>query len=161
MSCVRGRAADPQLAVRGAGRALADRGGQGAEANLGGRRRAGYFYRDPKAPPPEPDQPRAASGRSSSSSTCIRERLAQWREAGYPGATRTTLDLIRHWRREGREQRLFFAQLEAAETIIFLTEARSDLLQGIDVPPEVRARTGVEPSRATPARWRPARARRP
>lgn len=29
---------------------------------------------------------------------------------------------------------MFFAQLEAAETIIFLTEARSDFLQGIDVP---------------------------
>ena len=30
------------------------------------------------------------------------------------------------------EHRLFFAQLEAAETIIFLTEARRDFLQGID-----------------------------
>ena len=29
---------------------------------------------------------------------------------------------------------LFFAQLEAAETIIFLTEARADFLQGIEVP---------------------------
>jgi type III restriction enzyme len=67
----------------------------------------------------------------------VRERVAQWREAGYPGATRTTLDLIRHWRREGRVRRLFFAQLEAAETIVFLNEARTDLLQGVDVPPEV------------------------
>ena len=50
--------------------------------------------------------------------------------------TRTTLELLRHWRRDGREQRLFFAQLEAAETIIFLNEARADFLQGIDVPPE-------------------------
>ena len=30
----------------------------------------------------------------------------------------------------GRDQRLFFAQLEAAETIIFLTEAERDFLQG-------------------------------
>jgi type III restriction enzyme len=67
----------------------------------------------------------------------IRDRLAQWRTAGYPGATRTTLDLIEHWRRDGRQQRLFFAQIEAAETIVFLKEARSDLLQGIDVPPEL------------------------
>ena len=29
---------------------------------------------------------------------------------------------------------LFFTQLEAAETIIFLTEARPDFLQGIDIP---------------------------
>ena len=60
-----------------------------------------------------------------------------------PGTTRTTLDLIRHWRREGRERPLFFAQLEAAETIIFLKEARSDLLQGIDVPAE-EVPAGVE-----------------
>lgn len=66
----------------------------------------------------------------------IRERIAAWRQAGYPGATRTTLDLLGHWRREGRQQRLFFAQLEAAETVIFLKEARSDLLQGIEVPRE-------------------------
>lgn len=66
----------------------------------------------------------------------VRERAAAWRDAGYPGATRTTLDLLAHWRRDGRRQRLFFAQLEAAETIIFLKEARSDFLQGIEVPRE-------------------------
>ncbi|MCZ6803107.1 MAG: DEAD/DEAH box helicase family protein [Proteobacteria bacterium] len=41
---------------------------------------------------------------------------------------------MNYWRREGKEERLFFAQLEAAETIIFLNEARQDFLQGIDVP---------------------------
>jgi type III restriction enzyme len=64
----------------------------------------------------------------------IRERLEAWQKAGHPGATRTTLDLIQWWTREGRDKRLFFAQLEAALTIIFLTEARSDFLQGISVP---------------------------
>jgi type III restriction enzyme len=48
--------------------------------------------------------------------------------------TRTTLDLLNYWQRDGRQHRLFFAQLEAAETIIFLTEARADFRQGIDVP---------------------------
>src|SRR5262249_11732706 len=38
--------------------------------------------------------------------------------------------------REGRGRRLFFAQLEAAETLIFLAEARSDFKQGVDVPPD-------------------------
>lgn len=33
-----------------------------------------------------------------------------------------------------RQHRLFFAQIEAAETIIFLNEARADYLQGIDIP---------------------------
>lgn len=66
----------------------------------------------------------------------IRARVATWRDAGYPGVTRLTLELLRCWRRDGREQRLFFAQLEAVETVIFLREARQDLLQGVSVPRE-------------------------
>jgi type III restriction enzyme len=63
-----------------------------------------------------------------------RERLESWQNAGYPGVTRTTSDLIQWWTREGREKRLFFAQLEAALTVILLNEARQDFLQGIAVP---------------------------
>ena len=62
----------------------------------------------------------------------IRDRIEAWRGQGYPGVTRTTLELLQWWRREGREKRLFFAQIEAAETIIFLTEARADFLQEPD-----------------------------
>lgn len=64
----------------------------------------------------------------------IRERVGQWQQQGYPGLSRTTLDLIAWWTREGRKQRLFYAQLEAALTVIFLKEGRADLLQGITVP---------------------------
>ena len=64
----------------------------------------------------------------------IRERLEAWEQAGYPGVTRTTLDLVKWWTRDGREKRLFFAQLEAALTVIFLIEARADFLQGISIP---------------------------
>lgn len=64
----------------------------------------------------------------------IRDRVADWRRQDYPGTTRTTYDLLHHWRRDGRQCRLFFAQLEAAETVIFLTEARADFRQGIAVP---------------------------
>jgi type III restriction enzyme len=66
----------------------------------------------------------------------VRERVATWRDGGYPGATRVSRDLLEWWRRDGREQPLFFAQLEAAETIIFLREARADLLQGVTIPTE-------------------------
>ena len=66
----------------------------------------------------------------------IRERVKAWRAAGWPGVTRTTMELLQYWRREGREpkKRLFFTQIEAAETVIFLTEARADFRQGIGVP---------------------------
>jgi type III restriction enzyme len=66
----------------------------------------------------------------------LRQRVAAWRQQDYAGVSRTTRDLLRYWRRDGRDERkrLFFAQLEAAETIIFLNEARADFLQGISVP---------------------------
>jgi len=64
----------------------------------------------------------------------IRARLAEWRAAGCPGASKVTLELLAYWQREGREKRLFFAQTEAAHTVIFLTEARADFLQGINIP---------------------------
>lgn len=64
----------------------------------------------------------------------IRERRDTWERAGYPGVSRTTYDLLQWWRREGREKPLFFAQLEATKTIIFLREARQDFLQGIRIP---------------------------
>lgn len=64
----------------------------------------------------------------------IRKQRRAWSDAGYPGASATTLNLLRYWARDGRFTPLFYAQREAAETIIFLTEARADFLQGIDVP---------------------------
>ena len=69
----------------------------------------------------------------------VRQRLAEWRPLalrGKGGVSRVTMELLNYWRRDGREHPLFFAQLEAAETVIFLTEARADLLQGIDIPPD-------------------------
>jgi type III restriction enzyme len=64
----------------------------------------------------------------------LRGRIKDWRSQNYPGVTRTTLDLLRYWNRDGREKRLFFTQKEAVETIIFLKEARKDLRQGISIP---------------------------
>jgi type III restriction enzyme len=67
----------------------------------------------------------------------IRERVKAWRKealAGGGGVTRTTCELMNYWRRDGRQHRLFFAQLEAVETIIFLTEGRSDFRQGVEIP---------------------------
>ena len=57
----------------------------------------------------------------------LRADVKQWRKSGYESATQITKDLLRHWWREDRPRRLFFCQLEAVETIIFLNEIR---LQG-------------------------------
>ena len=98
-----------------------------------GRRPAMYFYRPPVGAAGD------AAGQASvvieiKLVNLIRERLAEWRASAYAGVTRTSLELLRYWRRDGRQHRLFFAQIEAAETIVFLAEARSDLRQGIEVP---------------------------
>ena len=108
-----------------------------------GRRPASYFFRVPE---------RAARGRKAKEQielieeetqgeeyllpipNLIRQRLQEWRHRAYDGATRTTRELLALWRSPDRQQRLFFAQLEAAETILFLTEATADLLQGIQIP---------------------------
>jgi type III restriction enzyme len=97
-----------------------------------GRRKPGYWYRSPEAG--EAEERVTGEWRELTLVNLIRERMGEWRSAGRPGITRTTRELIEWWEREGREHRLFFAQREAAETIIFLVEARADFLQGVDVP---------------------------
>jgi type III restriction enzyme len=101
-----------------------------------GRRPSMYFYRDPKAKPEKEYGAVAGTAIELKLVNRIRAQVKKWRSDGYPGVTRTTHELLQWWRRDGREQRLFFAQLDAVETIIFLVEARGDLRQGIDVPQE-------------------------
>ena len=99
-----------------------------------GRRSAKYFYRPPGH---RQEQSTETSSVELELVNRIRAKLAEWRPQalrGEGGITRTSMELLRYWRREGREHPLFFAQLEAVETIIFLAEARADLLQGIDIP---------------------------
>ena len=64
----------------------------------------------------------------------IRTRLAEWRAAERPGISRVTAELLAWWERDGRDTRLFYAQKEAVETIVFLTEARADFLTGLTIP---------------------------
>ena len=57
----------------------------------------------------------------------IRQSVERWRTQEYPHITSVTRDLLAHWRDEDRERRLFFCQIEAAETAIYLTEAAEKL----------------------------------
>ena len=102
---------------------------------LSGRRPAGYWYRDPRS---------SVQGTAGSRGiwremplvNATRARLKEWRTAGRPGISRITGELLEWWEREGRDPRLFYAQKEAVETIIFLTEARADFLTGLTIPPD-------------------------
>lgn len=66
----------------------------------------------------------------------IRPRIKAWREAGYPGITGITKRLLEHWRnpQEREYRRFFFCQLEAIETLIWLTEAPESGKVGIEIP---------------------------
>jgi len=109
------------------------------------RRPAYYFYRVPEG---------AGTGRKSKKQgellgttdigeqeelgqvNLIRQKLRDWREGKqtgtpYDGASRVTKELIELWRSEDRGQRLFFAQIEAAETVIFLAEAAEVYKKGL------------------------------
>lgn len=102
---------------------------------VAGRREAGYYYRPPGG---------TAGGWSVGADigtwvpldlvNRLRTVVRQWRESGYPGCSRVSLDLLHHWSAPDREQRLFFCQREAAETVIFLVEGRADYRQGLTIP---------------------------
>jgi type III restriction enzyme len=52
----------------------------------------------------------------------VRARVAQWRQGGHIGVTKTTAQLLEDWTRPDRERKLFFCQMEALETAIYVTE---------------------------------------
>ena len=52
----------------------------------------------------------------------LRDALRDWRRQNYPGVTAITRKLLLHWSDESREDRILFAQREAAETAIYLAE---------------------------------------
>ncbi|MDW8342642.1 MAG: DEAD/DEAH box helicase family protein [Geminicoccaceae bacterium] len=54
----------------------------------------------------------------------LRDDVKRWRETDYRGATTATRELLGHWWNSERERRLFFCQLEAVETLIYLAEIR-------------------------------------
>ena len=56
----------------------------------------------------------------------LRERVDSWRRAGYLGTTDVTRTLLRYWEDPERDRRLYFAQLEAVRTLIYILEAVPD-----------------------------------
>lgn len=66
----------------------------------------------------------------------IRERVKRWRASGYPGVTSITRRLLQYWQdpEERKAHPFFFCQLEAIETLIWLTEAPEAEKVGIEIP---------------------------
>lgn len=55
----------------------------------------------------------------------VRERVSLWRKGKYQGVTNTSRRLLEYWKAPNRERRLFFCQIEALETVIYITEVAS------------------------------------
>lgn len=65
----------------------------------------------------------------------IRPRVKAWREAGYPGVTGVTRKLLDHWNdKDARQYPFFYCQMDAMETLVWLTEAPAADKVGIDIP---------------------------
>ncbi len=65
----------------------------------------------------------------------IRKKVKKWKNEGRPGITSVTRMLLDHWENENRyEKRLFFCQLEAIETLIWLSETSDSERRKINVP---------------------------
>lgn len=52
----------------------------------------------------------------------IRAKIKQWREGGYPGITKISHNLLSYWQDDTRDNKLFFCQIEALETLIYANE---------------------------------------
>jgi type III restriction enzyme len=68
----------------------------------------------------------------------VRGRVDRWRKAGWPFITGVTRRLLEYWTDPEREKPLFFCQVEALETAIFLAEAAPKEQGGLYFQNEVR-----------------------
>jgi len=62
----------------------------------------------------------------------VREHVSAWRGTHYQGITAVTRDLLDYWSDPTRDKPLFFCQIEALETAIFLTEVAGRTLPWIE-----------------------------
>ena len=86
-----------------------------------GRRPAGYWYTSKKVSGGQRDLLAEEQFDPIELVNRLREDVKRWREAEYRGATSVTRDLLAHWTGD-RSRRMFFCQLEAVETLIYLLE---------------------------------------
>ena len=55
----------------------------------------------------------------------IRQKVKLWRDRDYPNISTVTRELLRYWTDSQRDRRLYFCQIEALETAIYIAEAAS------------------------------------
>lgn len=106
---------------------------------MSGRRPAGYYFRTGKRADAQVALFTEEQFVELELVNKIRQRVKEWREGGYKGVTGVTERLLQHWNSSDRERKLFFCQIEAVETIIYLTEIMPKNPKGITIPPDIPA----------------------
>ncbi len=98
------------------------RGGVPEPAN--GRRQASYWYTTKKVGSGQQDLLAEEERDDIELVNRLRADVTRWRSVGYRGASGVTRDLLTYWTRSDRvaPRRLFFCQIEAVETLIYLLE---------------------------------------
>jgi type III restriction enzyme len=100
----------------------------GSAIKTQGRRSAGYWYTTKKVGTAERDLLADLDPEENRDDlpliNLLREDVRRWRDSGYRGATNVTKELLNWWRNPNRSRRLFFCQIEAVETLIYLAEIR-------------------------------------
>ena len=106
---------------------------------VGERRRSTYFIPIPRPKKKVAAEQMALPGNWTSEQmqendniNRIRSHVAAWRKAGWPGITATTRELLDYWTQEDRDKPLFFCQIEALETAIYIGEVAGKEQQWID-----------------------------
>jgi type III restriction enzyme len=89
---------------------------------VNGRRPASYWYTSKKVGTLQQDLLAEEERDDLELVNRIRKDIKRWRKAGYRGASAVTRDLLAHWTREDRPRRIFFCQIEAVETLVYLLE---------------------------------------
>lgn len=110
---------------------------EGQPKRMSGRRPAGYYFRTGKRPDAQIGLFAEEQFKELEVVNKIRQKVKEWREAGYKGVTGVTQRLLEHWNLPDREKKLFFCQIEAVETIIYLVEILSKNPKGITIPQDV------------------------
>ena len=94
------------------------------------RRQSEYFIPIPKPKTKQTDQGQIDFGEGWTDDRLqenkfindVRERVSLWRRGGYQDVTPVTRRLLEYWTDAEREKQLFFCQIEAIETAIYITE---------------------------------------
>ena len=98
----------------------------GQPSRMNGRREASYWFKSHRTGSAQRSLLLAEEERDDLPLVnALRADVRRWRKAGWPSVSGTTRKLLRHWWREDRTRRLFFCQLEAVETILYLQEILS------------------------------------